>query len=292
MTASPIWNPKNAAESLATLEKNLDGKVIAVREHVDELVDHSPKPEEVRTYLGHRLGQIITVHQVVQEYPAPPNSYPEYPTRNLRLRLDLESVPPELGLHADRILTRYEVTYYNLGPYGAEYFLYSEVKQRVTQLKQEALESALDILPPDQYAQVAAGGSVASIQEAIHPRLLYLEATLAEFRSFFEPQEGEPPAVVPFDWCSPKVKVLAEVLFRRYTQTFQGIVFVEQRHIARSLATILGRIPLLTNTVKCEQLVGHGAGMPGKQSMKGMGINNQQDTVKMFREKQLTLCTF
>lgn len=53
MTASPIWNPKNAAESLATLEKNLDGKVIAVREHVDELVDHSPKPEEVRTYLSH-----------------------------------------------------------------------------------------------------------------------------------------------------------------------------------------------------------------------------------------------
>lgn len=47
MTASPIWNPKNAAESLATLERNLDAKVIAVREYVDELTGHSPKPEEV-----------------------------------------------------------------------------------------------------------------------------------------------------------------------------------------------------------------------------------------------------
>ena len=47
MTASPIWNPKDAAESLATLERNLDAKVIAVREHVDELADHSPKPQEV-----------------------------------------------------------------------------------------------------------------------------------------------------------------------------------------------------------------------------------------------------
>ena len=47
MTASPIWNPKNAADSLATLERNLDAKVIAVREHVDELVGHAPKPEEV-----------------------------------------------------------------------------------------------------------------------------------------------------------------------------------------------------------------------------------------------------
>lgn len=47
MTASPIWNPKDAVMSLATLERNLDAKVIAVREHVDELMGHSPKPQEV-----------------------------------------------------------------------------------------------------------------------------------------------------------------------------------------------------------------------------------------------------
>ena len=47
MTASPIWNPKNAAESLATLERNLDAKVIAVKQHVDELLGHAPKPDEV-----------------------------------------------------------------------------------------------------------------------------------------------------------------------------------------------------------------------------------------------------
>lgn len=47
MTASPIWNPRDAAESLATLERNLDAKVIAVRDHVAELADHSPKPLEV-----------------------------------------------------------------------------------------------------------------------------------------------------------------------------------------------------------------------------------------------------
>ena len=51
MTASPIWNPKDAAESLSTLERNLDAKVIAVREHVDELADHSPKPHEVPSFL-------------------------------------------------------------------------------------------------------------------------------------------------------------------------------------------------------------------------------------------------
>ena len=57
MTASPIWNPKNAAESLATLERNLDAKVIAVKEHVDELAGHSPRPEEVSVYaLSSRCG--------------------------------------------------------------------------------------------------------------------------------------------------------------------------------------------------------------------------------------------
>jgi len=47
MTASPIWNPKDASASLATLEANLDSKVVGVRENIDELVQHSPKPQEV-----------------------------------------------------------------------------------------------------------------------------------------------------------------------------------------------------------------------------------------------------
>lgn len=49
MTASPIWNPKDAAGSLYTLEKNLDAKVVGVRQHVGELTEHAPKPIEVVT---------------------------------------------------------------------------------------------------------------------------------------------------------------------------------------------------------------------------------------------------
>ena len=47
MTASPIWNPKDAQGSLMTLEKNLDATVIAVREHISELLQNSPRPLEV-----------------------------------------------------------------------------------------------------------------------------------------------------------------------------------------------------------------------------------------------------
>ena len=50
MTASPIWNVKDPAGSLETLEQNMDAKVIGVRDHIEELVDHSPKPIEVSAY--------------------------------------------------------------------------------------------------------------------------------------------------------------------------------------------------------------------------------------------------
>lgn len=47
MTASPIWNPRDAADSLSTLERNMHAKVIAVRDHEDELSRHLPRPREV-----------------------------------------------------------------------------------------------------------------------------------------------------------------------------------------------------------------------------------------------------
>jgi endoribonuclease Dicer len=47
MTASPIWNTKDAVGSLNMLEQNLDAKIIGVRQHSEELADHIPKPTEV-----------------------------------------------------------------------------------------------------------------------------------------------------------------------------------------------------------------------------------------------------
>ena len=47
MTASPIWNLKDAIGSLSALEANMDAKVVGVRTHADELAEHSPKPIEV-----------------------------------------------------------------------------------------------------------------------------------------------------------------------------------------------------------------------------------------------------
>lgn len=47
MTASPIWNPKDATSSLMALEANMDAVVIGVRQNLEELAQNSPKPIEV-----------------------------------------------------------------------------------------------------------------------------------------------------------------------------------------------------------------------------------------------------
>jgi|ERR1700722_2459914 len=57
MTASPISDPEDPAASLAMLESNLDAKVLAVQEHADELLTHSPKPAEVS-------GRVVCEHQL------------------------------------------------------------------------------------------------------------------------------------------------------------------------------------------------------------------------------------
>ncbi|CDO68911.1 hypothetical protein BN946_scf185000.g54 [Trametes cinnabarina] len=269
MTASPIWNPRNAAESLATLERNLDSKVIAVKDHVDELSGHSPKPQEI-----------------IQAYPAPPMTYPEYKLQSLRAKLDLENLPPEVGIAVDKILTRYDVTYYSLGPFGADMFLYHEVKQRVSQRIEEALDSAMD------YQPVIAGylpSSVSDPLDKVHPKLKELEEILTAYSACFDPSESDTaPSDILLTWCSPKLRVLAETLFDRYTASFQCIIFVEQRHIAACLAGMLSRIPLISHVIRAEQLVGHGRDA-AKARSKGMGTRNQQDTVRLFRERQINV---
>lgn len=156
---------------------------------------------------------------------------------------------------------------------------------------QDALDLSMDYLTPAQYAQTARAGPVSpDMLENVPQKLKDLHRTLESFRDFFEtPESGSDPMPIPMSWCSPKVRKLAETLFERYTDSFQGIIFVEQRHVATCLAVILERIPLLAHIIKSEQLVGHGKDT-AKAHTKGMGTRNQQDTVKMFRERAINVC--
>jgi len=71
MTASPIWNTKNPLGSLAELEANMDAKVIAIREHVNELAKHSPKPSEVGMPYNVLIACLIQRFPGYQRIPVP-----------------------------------------------------------------------------------------------------------------------------------------------------------------------------------------------------------------------------
>ncbi len=118
-----------------------------------------------------------------------------------------------------------------------------------------------------------------------------MQTVLSQFSDIFE-DENDPDTVpirIDTNWCSPKVILLSQLLFEHYRQDFQGIVFVEQRHVAACLSKMLPRIPPLELYFKSAQLIGHGASSLQKSQGKGMALRTQQDVVRMFRDREINL---
>jgi endoribonuclease Dicer len=57
MTASPVWNVKNPIAALQELKWNMFASIVAVKQHVDELAAHAPRPKEVSVVFA--VAQII-----------------------------------------------------------------------------------------------------------------------------------------------------------------------------------------------------------------------------------------
>lgn len=206
-------------------------------------------------------------------------------------QLDLMSIPPEIDIPTDKIRTRYQVTHHSLGPYGAEVYLYYEIKQRVTALIQQATTVDLECFTVNKINSNSDDVIMRDPFANVHPEIMELQRVLFRFKDAFEDDNN--PDIVPITvhlrWCSPKVRVLIDLLFAHYTSTFQGIVFVEQRHVASALAKILPRVPQLDHLIRCAQLTGHGTNGLAKSHATGMALKVQQDIVKSFREGQVNL---
>ena len=215
--------------------------------------------------------------------------YPRYGRLTLWERLDLDELPIELGFPVNKIRTRYEVTYNSLGLFGAELFLYIDIKHRILQILNQADEEAEYPI----FLPMTVGNDMPPLDPKFAPELEALDYILSEYQCYFE-DENDPevvPVRVQLEWCSPKVRDLADLLFKYYTNDFQGIVFVEQRHVAACLARILPRIPQLEPYIRSSQLIGHGASNMAKSQVRGMALKTQQDVVRMFRDREVNLRT-
>jgi endoribonuclease Dicer len=85
---------------------------------------------------------------------------------------------------------------------------------------------------------------------------------------------------IPLSWCTPKVKVLVDILLSHFSPAFQTIIFVEQRQIAACLSRLLPTIPELTGKIYSGHFVGEGVNREGLSSSMGA---NSGDTLAAFR---------
>lgn len=174
----------------------------------------------------------------------------------------------------------------NLGPYCAELYLYNDIKHRIRRLINERkpdihedVETDLPDLRP---------GDLSFLKE-LSPEVREIDDILSGFRPFFEDPSVPTglPIPISLEWCSPKIKVLVDVLLAHYSPSFQAIIFVDQRQVAMCLARVLPFIPGMKDIVLAAELVGQGTADDGIS--KGVRLRNQHDAVRLFRKGAINL---
>jgi endoribonuclease Dicer len=205
-----------------------------------------------------------------------------YPTPTLWSRILELPRSPEIDIPWQKIDTRYRLTFENLGPFGAELFLYTDLKQRVLQLMENCVESTNPMINLHYFDIIEKPTNPDHL-----PELRDILGVVSQYDWLFGDDIQTP---IDPNWCTPKVMVLLDVLLAQYTQEFQGITFVEQRHIAACLARMIPRFPLAQGFLKCAELIGHGSSSVTKSSAKGMATKFQRDVVQMFRDHEVNLC--
>lgn len=182
-----------------------------------------------------------------------------------------------------KIQTRYRSAYDSLGPCGAEMFLHAELKQQVRHL--------LDTLVPDGGPVQEPGPRPFSVNNNsdspdLVNKLDQILQLLAQYDQHLEDVSGK---MLDSTWCTPKVLALIDILLANFHDNFQSIVFVEQRHVATSLAELINRLPNAIGRLKCAVLLGHGATDNSTASIKGMPTRAQGDVVQMFRKREVNI---
>ncbi|TDL27660.1 P-loop containing nucleoside triphosphate hydrolase protein [Rickenella mellea] len=271
MTASPIWNLKKPQESLQLLESSLCAKVIAVREHAEELNKHSPRPTEI-----------------IRIYPSTPLEHPAYISPSLWHYLEASGLLYHVfDKNLDKMRGRYFVTLNALGPYAADCFIHSYLTHKLTELLRQDHATYLTQInksfPGYSLANVRGNNADAFFNNTVSKGVLEsLQGALTHFNLHMSAD-----TVFLDEWFSPKFHAVVDILRNRRSSVFQGILFVEQRQVAMTLAKLLARAPELKDWLRCAELMGHGGQTEGGNSFKGMGLKGQDEVVKSFREGKL-----
>jgi len=228
--------------------------------------------------------------QVIREFPPPPRSYPEYPIPHIWCRFDYSQIPEVIDIPWQQLHTRYLFTLENLGILAAELFLYCDLQMRISELLRPRDLNEMETLRK-RYLSTDSSFEIDTPTSRRIPELHDLCEVLAEYQPFFEHvSDGEDQAVpwaFRLNWCSPKVQLLVDILLESYSPEFHGIVFVERRHIARVLSSVISRVPILRDIINCAECVGHGGDEKGIGG--GMPTEKQRNVVNYLRDGKINL---
>ncbi|EJD46112.1 P-loop containing nucleoside triphosphate hydrolase protein [Auricularia subglabra TFB-10046 SS5] len=262
MTASPTWDAKRAQKQLDALESTMNARIIAVKEHQVELSKHVSRPKELvylyQSYDPSRretYGLDDTEAAALEDAPLSPGDVPTVPGVWDVLSPLLEKDVPDFS----KLKTRRDVLLDSLGPYAAELFAHRYFTALAGKLLDAARKAAIS----------ATAKSLARVK-----RLEDLHARLAAFLSGFVPGE------IPDALVSPKLRLLGDVLCENHDEHFKCVIFVEQKHIAMTLAELLPRLSEL-DWVSPAALIGHST--TGETDIGGMDSKQQAEVVKGFR---------
>lgn len=179
----------------------------------------------------------------------------------------------------DQIETRYFVTLEELGPFAADIYLASYLDTALsTYIGKNSYDYLIEreflVNTPSLSPEISSSDPL-RVDAA---DILTMKELLEEFTS-----EGlqEESFVVPNEWISPKLRILVNELCARRHNSFQCMIFVEQRQIAVTLAWILSRISELKSWIFPGAIIGHGGGRSA--SIQGMVYKKQKQTLDFFR---------
>jgi endoribonuclease Dicer len=238
----------------------------------------------------HATTPLNGILQVIREFPPSPQFYSEYPIPYIWTRFECSEIPETIEIPWQQLNTRYLFTLESLGVFAAELFLYSDLRMRISELSRPRDHNEMESLRK-RYLYADIIGEVHKPLSRQIPELHSLCEILAEYEPFFEhgtdTLDASDPWAFRLSWCSPKVQTLVEILLESYTPEFHGIVFVERRHIARVLSSILSRVPALKDIITCAECVGHGGEEKGIGG--GMPTDKQRKIVNDFRDGKINL---
>jgi endoribonuclease Dicer len=243
------------------LEEAMDARIVAVIVNTEELSQNVSRPSER-----------------VEVYASSAGRYPGYvrPTLWDESREILRTLCGSDDFHSR--IGKYMTLMQAVGPYGADYWVLNELDLRV-----KAATSGYDAALMDLSRRFSS-----PVQNSESQHLDAAREVAERHRERFSDE-----VIVEESWLSPKMLKLVELLqqAKSRTDTFQGIIFTQQRSIAAAVSWMLSRIPRLQGWVKCSVVMGHGStNAPSmKKHIDGMQFKLQHEIIEKFRRHEINL---